>query len=309
MKRISAGAARLALVLAAAFLGVTEAGALTIKNIQSPAALTYSADQGVQTTGRVRVWHDGYSGTFGVVFTEISFAPAPGAASQKLSYGLYYPDAAPTYRLSLNGNPTTASEMIVGYFPPPSETKKPYVDAGFAVIVSPATMPAPGTYTATIRADLYHSGYPLTGTPVDSLNFSVVVTVPSIADLSIVPKGSPFSVSSTSATLSFGVMSAGEAREIDLLVRSNVRYSVSLGSSSGGSLLNAASGETVPYVLTSNGVPLALSPGTTGYAALNADPTFGSPKVYGLVVTIGAFSGLPVEGTYTDLITVNVLGP
>ncbi len=309
MKGISARMARSALVFAAALLAMTETVALTIKNIQSPAALIYSPDRSVQTTGRVRVWHDGYSGSFGIVFTETSFAPAPGTASQKLSYGLYVPDTAPTYRLSLTGNPSAASEMIVGYFPPPSETKKPYVDAGFAVIVSPATMPAPGTYTATIRADLYHSGYPPTGAPVDSLSFSVVVTVPSIADLSIVPKGSAFSVSSTNATLSFGILSAGSSRDIDLLVRSNVRYSVSLNSSSGGSLLEATSGETVPYTLTVNGAPLVLSAGSAGYAALNADPTFGVPKVYALAVTIGSFSRLPIEGTYTDLITVNVLGP
>lgn len=309
MKGISARVARYALSFAAALFGMTGMGALTIKNIQAPAALTYSPDQSVQTTARVRVWHDGYSGTFGIVFTEISFSPAPGSSSQKLSYGLYVPDTAPTYRLSLGGNPASASEMIVGYFPPPSETKKPYVDAAFAVIVSPETMPAPGTYTATIRADLYHSGYPVTGAPVDSLSFPVVVTVPSIADLSIVPKGSAFSVSSTNATLSFGVMTAGSSRDVDLLVRSNVRYSVSLSSSSGGALREATSGETIPYTLTSNGVPLVLAAGSAGYAALNADPTFGVPKVYALAVAIGAFSRLPIEGTYTDLITVNVLGP
>jgi hypothetical protein len=309
MKGTSARMARSAIALAAALFGMTGLGALTIKSIQAPAALTYSPDQSVQTTSRVRIWHDGYSGSFGIVFTEISFAPAPATASQKLSYGLYYPDTAPTYRLSLGGNPSSASEMIVGYFPPPSETKKPYVDAGFAVIVSPSTMPAAGTYTATIRADLYHSGYPVTGAPVDSLSFSVVVTVPSIADLSIVPKGSAFSASSTSATLSFGVMSAGESRDVDLLVRSNVRYSVSLSSASGGALREATSGETIPYTMTANGVPLALSAGSVGYAALNADPTFGVPKVYALAATIGSFSRLPMEGTYTDLITVNVLGP
>jgi hypothetical protein len=141
MKQGISRAARFAAVIAAAFIAPANLGALTIKNIMTPAPVTYSPDAKAQTTGRVRVWHDGYTGPFAIIFTELSLMPRPASPADKLSYGLWVPDTSPTYRLSLTGFPASANEMFVGYFPPPNESKKPYLDAGFAVIVSPETMP------------------------------------------------------------------------------------------------------------------------------------------------------------------------
>jgi len=295
---------------AALLWAVPDSGALTIKSVAAPAALSYSPDGAVQTASRVRVAHDSFSGDFCVVFTQLSLVPVTASPAEPLSYGLYWPDTAPTYRLALNGLPANANEVLSGTFLQNSNiNKKPFMDLGFAIIVSPATMPPPGTYVATISAAVYPMAYPVSGSPSDAQTFTVTVTVPSLSDLSIVPTGSPFSVSSTSGSLSFGTLKAGATRDLDIVVRSNVRYSVSLLSANGGSLANSADGSLVGYALTADGVPVSLSPGVASVIALNAPATYGNPVARGITVRIKDFADFPVEGTYTDSITVNVSAP
>jgi hypothetical protein len=294
--------------LALAFLGsVSTAGALSIKSIQAPAALVYSPDGTAQTTSRVRVMHDGVPGDFCVVFTQLSLVPVSVAPAESLTYGLYWPDTSPTYRLALDGMPANANEVLSGTFLDTS--KKPFMDLGFAILVSSATMPPPGTYTATILASLYPMRYPVSGMPTDTQTFTVTVTVPSLTDLSIVPSGSPFSVSSTNASLSFGVLKAGATHSLDLMVRSNVRYSVSLLSANGGSLANSADGSLVGYDLLADGIAVTLAPGVASVIALNAPATYSKPVARGITIRIRDFSDFPVEGTYMDSITVNVSAP
>lgn len=290
-------------------LAAQGAVALTFKSVTAPAALIYSPDANVQATGRIRVVHDAYSGPFCVVLTQLSLLPAPVAPAEGLSYALYQPDTSPTYRLSLDGAPTNSTEVLTGNFAANPSSKRPFIDLGFAAFAYPSTLPPPGTYTATIRANLYASDYPPTGAPTDTTTFAVTVTVSSVTDISIVPTGSPFSVASTTANLSFGVLSANATRALDLLVRANVRYSLSLVSSNGGALANQADGSLIGYSLAAAGLPVSLQAGVASFIGVNAVATYSKPAKYGLSVSIRPFADFPVEGTYSDLVTVNVIAP
>jgi hypothetical protein len=291
------------------FLAASGAFALTFKSVTAPATLVYSPDAIVQTTGRIRVVHDSYSGPFCVVLTQLSLLPAPVAPAEGLSYALYQPDTSPTYRLSLDGAPTNSTEVLTGSFATNPSYKRPFVDLGFAVFAYPSTLPPPGTYTATIRANLYASDFPATGAPSDTTTFAVTVTVSSVTDISIVPTGASFSVASTAANLSFGVLSANATRALDLLVRANVRYSLSLVSANGGALSNQADGSLIGYSLAASGSVVPLQAGVASFVGVNADATYSRPAKYGISVSIRPFADFPVEGTYSDLVTVNVIAP
>jgi hypothetical protein len=289
-------------------LAMSAAPAQSLKNITSPSPLVYSPDVIVQTTGSIRVSHENYLGPFCVVLTQISLTPSTVAPAEGLTYGLYKPDISPVYQLSLTGSPSSDNEVLSGTFDSVN-IKKPFMSLGFALIVSPSSMPAPGTYVATIRADLYASAFPVSGSPVATDTLIVSVTVPSLTDVSVVPTGGSFSVGSTSADLSFGTINAGATRGVDIRVRSNVRYSVSLVSANGSALANALDGSLIPYTLSADGMAVSLPKGIASVITLSAAPTYGNPSVSGIAVTINQFSDFPVEGTYTDMVTVNVSAP
>ncbi len=299
---------RACLYAALSVFAISFPSALSLKNITAPATLVYSPDSIVETTASIRVAHDAYLGPFSVVLTQISLVPASDPSAETLSFGLYKPDTSPTYRLSLNGFPANETEVLSGAFDS-ANSKKPFMSLGFAVIVSPSSLPPPGNYVATIRADLYASAFPVSGGAVDTDTFTVTVSVPALTDLSIVPGGGGFSSSMTTADVSFGTITAGASRGVDIRVRSNVHYSVSLVSANGGMLVNALDGGGISYTLAADGVPVSLPKGLASIVSLNAPPTWSNPSVSAISVTINPFSEFPVEGTYSDLITVNVTAP
>jgi len=289
--------------------GNGNAFAIEISRITAPPTLVYSPDAVVQSSGRISLANEGYTGPYVVTFTQLSLLPAPASPAEGLVYGLFYPDTAPTNELSLDGTPAAQSETLTGSFPPGWAGKNRTLDIGFTARVFPSSLPPPGTYTARITASLYKSSYPATGSPSDTMIFTVTVTVRSITDLSLVPVGAPFSIPSTTASMAFGTLVANASRSVDLMVRSNVRYSFSFMSVHGGALANDTDGMLLSYDIAAEGFPLTLQPGIPSLQFLNSTPTYSASKRYELSVTIAAFEDFPTEGTYSDFITITVLAP
>jgi hypothetical protein len=118
---------------------------------------------------------------------------------------------------------------------------------------------------------------------------------------------SGFSVAATSQSLDFGALSAGKTLAADILVRSNVAYSLSLSSSDKGSFANPSDATSaVANSLSSNGGAVSLNPGPV---ASGAPATYGSPVRYAISVTILPILNFPSAGSHADTVTVTLTSP
>jgi hypothetical protein len=287
------------------FFAAEPSWALKLNAPTAPPTLVYSPNSVVQGQGSIAVQKGSYVGAFCVTFAQTSLTPAP---AEGLSYGLYQPAASPLYALALDGSPTNANEVLSGSFAPTDANNK-VLNLNFALLVSPATLPPPGSYQARITVSLYGSAYPPSGGVVGTKTLTLNVTVGSHFDLAVVPKGSAFSLASTSQSLAFGSLAEGDSREADILVRSNVIYSLTLSSAAGGGLACSADGSLLGYALQAGGVLLSLPAGLPASVAAAAPATYSSPARYPVSVDILPFAGLPTEGDYSDSLTLSLSAP
>lgn len=135
-------------------------------------------------------------------------------------------------------------------------------------------------------------------------NFQVSLNIPAEIDISLVNSGGTFDPTKTSFTMDFNVISAGDTREVDLKVKSNAGYSLSLSSQHGGAIKHQSSNFSIPYQMKVNGgirqfsgpsVPLVIGTGT------------GNTPAGGVNFSLSMEIGDPANklaGPYEDVITV-----
>jgi hypothetical protein len=223
----------------------------------------------------------------------------------RLSYQLFK-DPALTYVLRDVPNLTSANDYIAGSFSggsPQSQALSYYVQIPFTAATTPTLKP-PGTYQDVVTIKAYQ-GSTLTQFAAPLATKSVVITtsIPRIIEISLVPTGGIFDPTQTSRTVDFGVLTTGAVQALDVLVRSNAGYRVTLSSQNGGVMKNSSGTiqTNIPYTIAANGTstslgsPVAL-PSGSGQTALNG-------VRIPLSVTIGDVSGA-MAGQYTDSITV-----
>ena len=262
---------------------------------------TYSPTATTQVQGVVTLESNHYTGPVCLVFTELSRTPTPQVPQESVDYGLF--SANGVSRLSVDGSPATAQETLTGSFPSGSK-KHDRITLPFLVDVFPSNLPAPGLYRITLRANLYSSSYPPSGAIADSVIFYVSVQVGGFYDVSVMPSGGTYSVSSTTTALDFGILQPDVSKGADLLVKANIPYALSLSSANGSALVNPSDGSKVPYSLASNGTPVLLSAGAQTLAQSGASQSYAVPTRYALLATILSFSQLPTEGSFSDTITI-----
>jgi len=188
-------------------------------------AVSYSPNATAQATGTITVKKGSFAGgNFCVVLTLTSMTKG---SPEGLSYAMYSPAATLANQLSLSGSPTSQSQVLSGSFTS-NQSSKTTVTIDFAFVVSPTTLPPPGTYRAVINESVYASTYLPTGKVYASNTLTVTATVGASYDVSVVSSGSPFSLGSTNQTLNFGTLAPGQSLGADILVRSNVSYSLLL---------------------------------------------------------------------------------
>ena len=177
--------------------------------------------------------------------------------------------------------------------------------SNFVVVLPASQLPNAGTYTDSVNVGLYSGAPTGTSTAQTTQTMSLSFTVPKIAELSLVPIGSPFVPGSTSSLMDFGILTQGTSRGVDLLVRANSSYQVALQSQHGGVLAITTAGDTstIPYTLQFNGAPLSLPAGVPN-TAINAGPPTSGAR-YPINIVIGNI-GNATEGTYQDNITITV---
>ena len=297
-----------AALAALALLALHDISALTFKRIPQGTILTYNADSRSSYALTLRAQADGYTGDFCIVFTAQSLTPVPAAPASPPAWELWKPSTSPAFRLATNGSPTSKDQVLSGNFPVGS-SQSAKVDFDFVVYLDTAPMPPPGTYVLSLRADLYPTAYLPAGTPADSATLSISFTVPQVLDVAVLQPMGVFSPSTTSQTLSFGILSAGAARSVDLMARTNAAWSLSLSSANGWALANTADGSKIGYAVSLSGSPIATLPGSPLLLVSTAQPTYAALQRLPLTFTIGALGLLPTEGTYVDTVTVTLSAP
>ncbi len=182
----------------------------------------------------------------------------------------------------------------------------------------------PGYHTLTIYPKIGNSDYPRFGTYSQSFElrvyngafnssaqddhqaFDLLYTVSRAIDLSVVDSGGAFNASNTSKTLDFGALSAGAQRSADLILKFNAGYQIRLSSTNAGKLKRTGGTEVIPYTLTLDGSSVPLSSTPTAALIGNGTSPAGGQR-FPMQVTIGAFGGSQVPGSYQDEITITVI--
>lgn len=164
-----------------------------------------------------------------------------------------------------------------------------------------------GDYEDEFVLKLYQGTYNGTYTLEDTDSIRLRYRVEKKIDLSIVNTGAPFDLSSTTKTLNFGTLTAGEQLGFDLVIKFNAGYRVRISSENNGNLKRAGFSNLISYSLQMNGNPVSLvgSASNPVLVAQGNGVSGGAGLRFGGLVTIGAVAGA-VPGNYLDTITVTV---
>lgn len=149
----------------------------------------------------------------------------------------------------------------------------------------------------------------LNPTLVTTKTISFQARVESSVDLSLVESGRPFDIGVTTQLVEFGTLESGAQRSIDIVVRSNNGYSVTMQSENRQVMVHsrgAAITSTVSYNVTFNGGGIDLSSGGAVQIIASSATTPATGRVFPVEFTIGTLSGDEIAGKYSDIIFVEV---
>ena len=160
-----------------------------------------------------------------------------------------------------------------------------------------------GHYQDRVRVDLYGYGNP--NNPLWSMQKELVINVQtqSVTNLSIVSVGAPHDPSQTYVTLNLGSMYTGLEKAVDVMVHSNIGYSLKVSSQNNGRMRHTWQNGLVPYELKLGGnvLNLANSQGNPVTAVFNPNGSVPGGDRYNVAVKIGNITGQPL-GDYQDYV-------
>lgn len=207
-------------------------------------------------------------------------------------------------RIPLKDMPgATAGEVLSGVFLA-GETGK---TVEFVVVIPSGQIKPAGLYTGALKVTAYE-GTPASFAPHDTRTITVSVPVAEVTELSLISPGSSFNPNAKGQLLQFDTLAPGKMRDLDMRIRSNAGYRVSLQSENGGVMKNLAPGinTTIPYTVQAAGQTLNLGASAVQILrAANRLTTLQGDR-HSMSVTIGEISGA-TAGSYRDVITVTVI--
>jgi len=226
-------------------------------------------------------------------------AVGPGGSS--LQYQILTSVSDGTVVKDLDGAPD-GSGLITGSIP--FGLERTTVTDMFDVIVYQGQLRTPGTYTDTVTLTLYNTDD--TAAYVEETLVPIAVYVAPFVELSIVDPGGGFDADADNVLLDFGSLVEGLRRSLDLLIRGNVDYEVTVDSMNRGvmAMIPATFNDAVPYTLEVDGAPQDLSGGTTRVLTGNGPTPLGGNR-HTLEFEIGSVEGA-TSGTYEDNLTITV---
>lgn len=200
-----------------------------------------------------------------------------------------------------NGNAQTTNDVLAGSFSGAGQEAQ-----SFDIVTFAGQFPPAGQYTDSLILTSY-TGAVGSGSLSRFAFTTVDVTVPSVVELSLVDPGAPFNMAQSDYLLDFGALSAGNTRQVDLVVRSNETFGVSIESANAGVMAIQLAGDssTVPYVLSVDGSAADLSGGTPVSVLSSVGPTPLTGSRHSISVQIQSFGNV-TEGVYQDDLTIVV---
>ena len=168
-----------------------------------------------------------------------------------------------------------------------------------------------GTYSYTLTVRVYAGTFVQGAYPVASATRNMTVSIRILntyVGVQIADTGGAFGSGLSAASLDFGTLTSGETAGKDVVVKSNLPYTLRFSSLHGGSLA-PASGTTpnIGYSFAFEGTTRSLViPWTSGvYTALS--PTLGEERNHPLLFTIGTVNVVgQAAGIYSDTLTVTL---
>lgn len=165
-----------------------------------------------------------------------------------------------------------------------------------------------GHYQDRVRVDLYGYGNP--NNPLWHMQKELVINVQtqSVTNLSIVPVGAPHDPSQTYVTLNMGSMYPGLQKAVDVMVHSNIGYSLRVSSQNNGRMRHTWQNGFVPYEMKLGGNTLNLSNSQSNPVTAVVNPNGSVPggDRFNVAVKIGNIAGQPL-GDYQDNITFTMI--
>ena len=243
-----------------------------------------------------------YSGDFFVTFS----VPPGGVGSRRLSSGSdeisYQLLETPTSSIPLKDFPDVNSgEVLRGHFNA-SDSQQSFE---FSVRLSGSAWLSPGIYSDSMVLRLF-MGTIDHATELESQMVEIEWLVYQRTDLSLVAQGENFISGRNSAAIDFGMIEGKLSRAVDCIVRSNVGYSVSFLSDSGGALSHP-SGFRIPYKFTVDGNLLDLEKGIDVGPSWGFSSTGQGGRSHEMTVALDPNPGQEA-GNYSDNIRISVWG-
>lgn len=238
----------------------------------------------------------------------VTFSTSADPLQRKATLGAGYLDYqiydSAAQRTVLKDLPSaTSAELIQGTF----ATNESEKQLTFTIIVPPGQIKSSGLYADSIELTVYE-GTLAQYVERDSKIVDFQVRAAQITELSFANAGSAFNPNARTSALDFGTLAPEQKRDMNVRIRSNAGYRVTMESEHGGIMkhLDAAVPTTIPYQVHLGGVPVALTAGLQTPLIQTGRRTTSEGDAHNLEVTIGEISGARA-GTYRDTITLTVI--
>jgi spore coat protein U-like protein len=239
----------------------------------------------------------------------VTFGNVGGAGSERraaqggdsLRYEIY--DSV-TRRAALRDLPAaTASEVLSGAFAAGEDLK----ELSYVILVPPEQVRPSGVYTQPIKITVYQ-GTRDSYLEKDAKTVVFSIRVDSVAELSLGEAGAPFDARAKGHRLDFGNLEKSQAKGVDIRVRSNAGYHITMESENGGLMKNIDPRHpvTIPYSLQINSAAVSLRRIGQTVLTRGSRLTDRNGDLHQVLVTIGQV-GNAWAGTYQDNIILTVV--
>lgn len=242
-------------------------------------------------------------------FITVDNGDAPSYSTRNMDNGSYkipmqiYSDSGHTKVLKHFPDITSSSDIITGSFGAGNQN----TDVTYYPEMGAVAYDRFGTYDDKFKIRVYQGTFDGANDLQSTKDSKFTYTMAKKIDLSLVDTGAPFNINDTVQPLSFGPLSTGLQRAMDVVLKYNAGYSVKFSSANNGKLKHQTLADTVNYTMTVSGNPISLTSSNASPVVVASgsgiSPALG--QRFAVVATIGNV-GAVGAGTYSDTITVTV---
>jgi len=264
--------------------------------------LAYSLTAPVEVTKSVTIRHRGPATSW--FFT---LSPGQNSGGNPLDRQTWDANSNPLFYqiLDASGNILTNSQGFSGSFPAKTGGFQS-ITVSYRVVLQIDQFPWAGSFTDLPQIQLYQ-GVDTTGILSDSADLPLTVTMQQVVDMRLVQRGGSYTSGVQDFVVTYPILTTGSVQEADLLVRTNVPYSVEMQSQNGGFLQHLSLPSTIPYQLIIDGNAVTFLSTTPIQVLLTQPPTGVAGQSYAISTSLPLNDLLPDAGQYQDVISITIV--